>query len=103
MSAARADKLVQQLAERELDALLVTNLVNVRYLSGFTGTNAICVVTPNDRVFLTDFKGHYERMNSVYATYFEKGRFPARTCVGVTGLARDCLVEIDFIARRSKK
>jgi Xaa-Pro aminopeptidase len=56
MSAARADRLVERLAERELDALLVTNLVNVRYLSGFTGTNAICVVTPNDRLFLTDFR-----------------------------------------------
>ena len=56
MSAARADRLVERLAERELDALLVTNLVNVRYLSGFTGTNAICLVTPNDRLFLTDFR-----------------------------------------------
>ncbi len=39
MSAARADRLVELLRERELDSLLVTNLVNVRYLSGFTGTN----------------------------------------------------------------
>jgi reactive intermediate/imine deaminase len=52
------------------------------------------------RVFLTRFDAHYERMNAVYRTYFEAGRFPARTCVGVTGLARGCLVEIDFIARR---
>ena len=34
------------LAERELDCLLVTDLVNVRYLTGFTGTNGACVVTP---------------------------------------------------------
>jgi 2-iminobutanoate/2-iminopropanoate deaminase len=54
------------------------------------------------RVFLTDFDAHYERMNKVYMTYFPAGRFPARTCVGVTGLARGCLVEIDFIARRNK-
>ena len=33
------------LAERELDSLLVTDLVNVRYLTGFTGTNGACVVT----------------------------------------------------------
>ena len=52
------------------------------------------------RVFLTDFKAHYRRMNRVYETYFAKGRLPARTCVGVTALAREALVEIDFIARR---
>jgi Xaa-Pro aminopeptidase len=56
VSAARADRLVERLRERELDALLVTNLVNVRYLSGFTGTNGICVVTPEARVFITDFR-----------------------------------------------
>jgi 2-iminobutanoate/2-iminopropanoate deaminase len=54
------------------------------------------------RVFLTDFDAHYERMNKVYASYFREGRFPARTCIGVTRLARGCLVEIDFIARRTK-
>lgn len=52
------------------------------------------------RVFLTDFKGHYRRMNAVYEGYFAKGRLPARTCIGVAALARDALVEIDFIARR---
>jgi 2-iminobutanoate/2-iminopropanoate deaminase len=39
-------------------------------------------------------------MNAVYTSYFPPGRLPARTCVGVTGLARDALVEIDMIARR---
>jgi Xaa-Pro aminopeptidase len=50
----RADRLVDLLAERELDSLLVTDLVNVRYLTGFTGTNGACVVTPDERLFLTD-------------------------------------------------
>src|SRR4051794_3514295 len=53
---ARADRLVHVLAERELDCLLVTNLVNVRYLTGFTGTNGACIVTPEERLFLTDFR-----------------------------------------------
>ncbi|HEX6138714.1 MAG TPA: RidA family protein [Casimicrobiaceae bacterium] len=52
------------------------------------------------RVFLRHFDDHYERMNAVYATYFPPERRPARTCVGVTGLARGALVEIDMIARR---
>jgi len=52
------------------------------------------------RVFLRHFDDDYARMNDVYATYFAPGRFPARTCVGVTGLARGARVEIDMIARR---
>ena len=55
-TAVRADRLVELLRERELDSLLVTNLVNVRYLTGFTGTNGACVVTPDERLFLTDFR-----------------------------------------------
>jgi reactive intermediate/imine deaminase len=52
------------------------------------------------RVFLTRFEQDYEAMNLVYAGYFAAGKRPARTCVGVTALARGALVEIDFIARR---
>lgn len=52
------------------------------------------------RAFLTHFAEHYAPMNRVYAEYFPETRRPARTCVGVTGLARGALVEIDMIARR---
>lgn len=52
------------------------------------------------RVFLRHFDDDYARMNAVYATYFAAGRRPARTCVGVTGLARGARVEIDLVARR---
>ena len=55
-STARADRLLDLLGERELDCLLVSNLVNVRYLTGFTGTNGACVVTPDERLFVTDFR-----------------------------------------------
>ena len=52
----RTDRLVELLAERELDCLLVSELVNVRYLTGFTGTNGACVVSREGRVLLTDFR-----------------------------------------------
>lgn len=52
------------------------------------------------RVFLTRFQEDYEAMNRVYAAYFDEARRPARTCVGVTALARDARVEIDLVARR---
>ena len=52
------------------------------------------------RVYLTDFERDYAAMNAVYASFFPPDRLPARTCVGVTGLARGALVEIDLVARR---
>ena len=53
------------------------------------------------RVYLTEFARDYEVMNQTYRSYFPPGRLPARTCIGVTGLAREALVEIDMVARRS--
>lgn len=52
------------------------------------------------RIFLTEFKRDYAAMNDTYHAYFPADALPARTCIGVTALARDALVEIDFIAKR---
>ena len=51
------------------------------------------------RVYLVNF-GDFDKMNSVYASYFATDKLPARTCIGVTGLAVGASVEIDFIAAR---
>jgi Xaa-Pro aminopeptidase len=42
------------LRERRLDALFVSSLPNIRYLTGFTGSNALCVFTATRSFFLTD-------------------------------------------------
>jgi 2-iminobutanoate/2-iminopropanoate deaminase len=52
------------------------------------------------RVYLTHFDRDYAAMNATYQSYFQPGRLPARTCIGVTGLAVGALVEIDLIAKR---
>jgi len=52
------------------------------------------------RAYLTEFARDYARFNAVYAGYFAPDRLPARTCIGVTALARGALVEIDLLARR---
>ena len=52
------------------------------------------------RIYLTDFDGDYAAMNETYQAYFEPGKLPARTTIGVTGLAVGALVEIDMVARR---
>ena len=52
------------------------------------------------RCFLTEFERDYAAFNRTYEAFFEAGRLPARTTVGVTALAVGALVEIDCVARR---
>jgi Xaa-Pro aminopeptidase len=55
----RADRLADLVAERGLDALLVTGIINVRWLTGFTGSSALALVGAGPdgvRIFLTDFR-----------------------------------------------
>jgi Xaa-Pro aminopeptidase len=52
----RGDRLEAVLVEKGLDRMLVTDLTNVRYLTGFTGTNGAAICGPGVRIFLTDFR-----------------------------------------------
>jgi 2-iminobutanoate/2-iminopropanoate deaminase len=52
------------------------------------------------RVYLRNFDSDYAAMNEVYRSYFAPQKLPARTCIGVTGLARGALVEIDLLVRK---
>jgi Xaa-Pro aminopeptidase len=52
----RAERLAELIVERELDQLFVSDLVNVRYLTGFTGTNGACLVGRDERILFTDFR-----------------------------------------------
>ena len=52
----RAARLAELVSANELDLLFVSDLVNIRYLTGFTGTNAACLVGPSTRTFFTDFR-----------------------------------------------
>jgi reactive intermediate/imine deaminase len=55
------------------------------------------------RVFLTNFKRDYAGMNEVFFQYYtDEERLPARTTVGVSGLGRDGLVEIDMVLYRAE-
>jgi Xaa-Pro aminopeptidase len=52
----RGERLAGLTAEAGLDRMLVTNLVNVGYLTGFGGTNGACICGRDVRLFLTDFR-----------------------------------------------
>ena len=50
------------------------------------------------RIYLLNFQD-FDKMNDIYESYFMPGKLPARTCIGVTGLAVGASVEIDLIAK----
>jgi Xaa-Pro aminopeptidase len=56
MTDQRIKKAAGLLRKNNLDVLLITEINHVRYLSGFTGSNGIVVISPNKSFFLTDFR-----------------------------------------------
>jgi Xaa-Pro aminopeptidase len=52
--AQRRERLCSQFAEWKIDAFLVSSLVNVRYLTGFTGSSALLLLGPRRTLLLTD-------------------------------------------------
>jgi reactive intermediate/imine deaminase len=52
------------------------------------------------RIYLTAFDRDYAALNAIWPSFFAAGRLPARTTVGVTGLAYGALVEVDLVAKR---
>ena len=73
---------------------VMRNLLDVLNSSGSSLEKVIFA-----RVYLVNF-GDFDKMNKVYASYFKSEKLPARTCIGVTGLAVGASVEIDFIAAK---
>ncbi len=52
----RIKKLQKSLEEENLDLLMVGHLPNVRYLSGYSGSNGLVLISPDGSLFLTDFR-----------------------------------------------
>ncbi len=68
---------------------------NIRALLARSGSSMDRVVKCT--AFLADM-GEWDAMNAVYTTFFTAGRFPARSAMGVNGLALSARVEIECIA-----
>ena len=73
---ARTTRLQESLASHNVDALLITNLTNVLYLTGFSGTNGQVLITPDRVVFLTDPR--YEARASTLVEGAEVSIYPSR-------------------------
>jgi Xaa-Pro aminopeptidase len=72
---ARADRTVDLLPQAGIDLLLVSNVVNVRYLTGYTGSNGIALVGPDTRTFITDFR-YVEQAAEQVDSAFDRRRAP---------------------------
>jgi Xaa-Pro aminopeptidase len=55
--------------EKGIDVMLVTNLVNVRYLTGYTGTNGLTLIGPRTRTFITDFRYVEQAAEEVHGSF----------------------------------
>jgi Xaa-Pro aminopeptidase len=72
---ARAERLIDLLPQAEVDVLLVNELVNVRYVTGFSGSNGLALVGPRSRTFVTDFR-YVEQAAEEVDPSFERRRAP---------------------------
>lgn len=76
--------------------LVFENLRKVCTAAGYRLEDAAMV-----RIYLTAFERDYAAMNAIYAGIFaDDARLPGRTTVGVTTLARGCLVEVDLVVAK---
>jgi 2-iminobutanoate/2-iminopropanoate deaminase len=91
-----ADPATGRVVEGGITAQTHQVMRNLQAVLSGTGSSLSRVVFA--RVYLVNF-ADYAAMNAVYASYFAPGRFPGRTCIGVTGLALGALVEIDLVVR----
>ena len=88
----RRSALVPTLDERSVDGILITRLPNVRYLTGFTGSNAQVLMTPGTSVFFTDGRyteqSRHEVLDAERVTYLGLFGEPLAEVCGRLGIQR---------------
>ncbi len=92
---ARAERLIGLLPRAGIDVMLVTELVNVRYLTGYTGSNGLALVGPLTRTFITDFRYVEQAAEEVHPA-FERRRAPLDLLEAVAGSLPDGPVRLGF-------
>ncbi|HET7488247.1 MAG TPA: aminopeptidase P family protein [Acidimicrobiales bacterium] len=93
--AGRLPRLRARMAEQDCEALLVTTLANVRYLTGFSGSAALLLVLPDELVLSTDGRYQFQSAEQLAAAgvdaRIEIGNLPAQKVAmgaAASGLAR---------------
>jgi Xaa-Pro aminopeptidase len=97
MSIGAADRLTERLPDAGIDVLLVTDLINVRYLTGYTGSNGIALIGADMRTFVTDFRYVEQAAEEVYPE-FDRRRSAQHLLEGVEDPLRTGDLRLGFEA-----
>jgi Xaa-Pro aminopeptidase len=81
----RSQRLLELLPAAEVDLLLITALLNVRYLTGYTGSNGLALLGPETRVFTTDFR-YVEQAAAEVDPSFDRRREQQELVEGIADL-----------------
>ncbi len=92
---ARSDRLVASLPGTGVDVQLVTNLANVRYLTGYSGSNGLALVGPQTRTFITDFR-YVEQAAEQVEKSFERRQAPQDLLDAVADVLPDGPMRLGF-------
>ncbi len=90
----RADRISVRLAAEGLDALLITDAVNLRYVTGFTGSSGLAVVGSQVRRFVTDFR--YVEQAKAEVEGFDRERAAQQLADALAGGWPDGAVRLGF-------
>lgn len=93
----RPERLLECFQEAEIDLLLVTDLVNLRYLTGYTGSNGLALVGPGTRTFITDFR-YVEQVAEEVDRSFERVQAPLELLDAVAESLPDGELRLGFDA-----
>ncbi|MBT2582285.1 aminopeptidase P family protein [Planococcus sp. ISL-109] len=84
-------KLREEMHKRGMDSFLVTSSYNLRYITGFTGTAGLALITRNDAWFITDFR--YTEQAGEQVTEFKVVQAQKGLIDEVTRIAQEAAVE----------
>ena len=67
----RQNKLSEELSKHNLDGMLVTNMIHIRYLCGFTGSSATLLINQEGTTFISDGRYVFQsEKEEFYASIF---------------------------------
>lgn len=91
MSSKRLGRIRQEMARLGLDGLLVSSLQDIRYLSGFSGSTALALITQSRAALILDFR--YLTQAAREVSHFEIVTTPTKPWDAVANLAQDWKIQ----------